>query len=131
MKASEFHSARKFAETPFGRIAYVEQGSGPHALFVHGLPLCGFQWRYALDDLAPLRTCVAPDLMGLGYSEIESGRDISFEAQAKMLVAFLDAQKIRTIDLVGNDTGGGISQIFCRALSRPRAFPYAHELRGL
>ena len=31
MNASEFQSSRKFADTPFGRIAYVERGSGPVA----------------------------------------------------------------------------------------------------
>jgi pimeloyl-ACP methyl ester carboxylesterase len=112
MNATEFHSARRFITTPFGRIALVEQGTGPIALFIHGLPLCGFQWRDVLDDLSPLRRCIAPDLMGLGYSEIEPGQDISFESQARMLAAFLDAQDIERVDLVGNDTGGGISQIF-------------------
>ena len=52
MKAAEFHQARKFADTTFGRIAYVEKGSGPVALFVHGFPLNGFAWRGAFDDLA-------------------------------------------------------------------------------
>jgi pimeloyl-ACP methyl ester carboxylesterase len=112
MNAAEFHSARRFITTPFGRIASVEQGTGPVALFIHGLPLCGFQWRDVLDDLSPLGRCIAPDLMGLGYSEIELGQDISFESQAKMLAAFLDAQDIEKVDLVGNDTGGGIGQIF-------------------
>lgn len=118
MKASEFHSARKFAETPFGRIAYVERGSGPAALFVHALPLCGYQWRFALDELAGQRTCIAPDLMGLGYSEIPAGQDISFESQARMLDAFLEARSIEQVDLVGNDTGGGISQIFLSLFPR-------------
>ena len=112
MNASEFHSTRQLTATPFGRIAHVERGAGPAALFVHGLPLCGFQWRETLDDLAPARRCIAPDLMGLGYSEVKPGQDISFESQAKMLAAFLDARDIAQVDLVGNDTGGGVSQIF-------------------
>ena len=112
MKASEFHSSRKFADTSFGRIAWVERGSGPVALFVHGFPLCGYQWRYALDELSSIRTCIAPDMMGVGYSEIPSSQDISFESQARMLAAFLDARGIRQVDVVGNDTGGGVSQIF-------------------
>src|SRR6266849_6232784 len=112
MNASEFHSSRQFTATPFGRIAHVERGAGLGALFVHGLPLCGFQWRETLDDLAPVRRCIAPDLMGLGYTDIKPGQDISFESQAKMLAAFLDAREIGQVDLVGNDTGGGVSQIF-------------------
>jgi haloalkane dehalogenase len=112
MNATEFHSTRQFTSTPFGRIAHVERGTGPVALFVHGLPLCGFQWRETIDDLSAVRRCMAPDLMGLGYSEIKPGQDISFESQARMLAAFLDARDIGQVDLVGNDTGGGVSQIF-------------------
>ena len=112
MKATEFQSSRKFVQTAFGRIAYVERGSGPVALFAHAFPLCGYQWRYALDELSSMRTCVAPDLMGVGYSEIPAPQDISFESQARMLSAFLDARSIRQVDLIGNDTGGGVSQIF-------------------
>lgn len=112
MNAAQFHSSRKFAQTKFGRIAYVERGQGPHAaLLVHGLPLNGFQWREELEDLASTRRCIAPDLMGLGYGEIESGADLSFGGQARMLSAFLDALGIDSVDLCGNDTGGGVSQI--------------------
>jgi len=112
MTPSEFHSSRKFLETPFGRIAYVERGSGRAALFIHGLPLCGYQWRDVLEDLAPIRRCIALDAMGLGYTEVTAGRDVSFAEQARMIAAFLDAAEIDRVDLVGNDTGAGISQIF-------------------
>ncbi len=71
MNAAEFHQARKFADTTFGRIAYVEKGSRPAALFIHGFPLNGFAWRGVLDDLAATRRCIALDLMGLGYTEIK------------------------------------------------------------
>ncbi len=113
MNAAQFHSSRKFATTKFGKIAYVERGEGPRAaLLVHALPLNGFQWREVLEDLAPTRRCIAPDLMGLGYGEIESGTDLSFGGQARMLSAFLDALGIDSVDLCGNDTGGGVSQVF-------------------
>jgi pimeloyl-ACP methyl ester carboxylesterase len=111
MNASEFQSSRKFADTRFGRIAYVERGSGPVALFVHGFPLCGYQWRHALDELSPARTCVAPDMMGVGYSETPASQDLSFESQANMLAAFLDACSVKQVDLVANDTGAGVGQV--------------------
>jgi pimeloyl-ACP methyl ester carboxylesterase len=112
MNAQEFHKSRKFAATPFGRIAYVERGAGPVAMFLHGYPLNGFQWRNVIDDLSPIRRCIAPDLMGLGYSEVSIGQDLSFAAQAKMLAALLDTIGVDTVDLIGNDSGGGTSQIF-------------------
>jgi haloalkane dehalogenase len=123
MKAAEFHQARKFADTAFGRIAYVEKGAGPVALFVHGFPLNGFAWRGALDDLASTRRCIALDLMGLGRSEIALAQDLGFGEQAKMIAGFLDRLGISQVDLVGNDSGASISQVF--------AARYPSRLRSL
>jgi pimeloyl-ACP methyl ester carboxylesterase len=111
MDVAAFHASRRFASTPFGRIAYVERGAGPAALFLHGLPLNGFQWRGALDRLAPYRRCVAPDFMGLGYSEIPAGQSVAPEAQARMLLALLDSLGIADTDLVASDSGGAVAQI--------------------
>ena len=61
--------------------------------------------------------------MGLGYTEVASGQGVSFAEQARMIAAFLDAERIDTVDLVGNDTGAGISQIF--------AATYPERLRTL
>jgi hypothetical protein len=58
MNATEFHANRKFAETSFGKIAYVERGVGPAALFIHGFPLNGFQWRDIADDMQNDRRCL-------------------------------------------------------------------------
>lgn len=109
--AAAFHAMRRFIHTPFGRIAYAERGEGPVALFVHGLPLNGFQWRGALERLAPHRRCIAPDSMGLGYSEIPAGQDLAPEAQVSMLVALLDALGAAAVDLVASDSGGAVAQI--------------------
>src|ERR1700751_1686196 len=65
----EFHRMRRFADLPMGRIAYVERGRGPVALFLHGFPLNGYQWRGALERLSKYRRCIAADFMGLGYTE--------------------------------------------------------------
>lgn len=111
MDAAAFHHQRRYVATPSGRIAYVEQGSGPHALFVHGVPLNGFHWRHVLDQVADLRRCIALDLLGLGYSEVSPEQDLSFAAQAEMIVQCLDALAIDRVDLVGNDSGGAIAQI--------------------
>ena len=112
MDAHEFHKNRKFAETSHGRIAYVERGAGPAALFVHGFPLNGFQWREIADDLQPDRRCLMPDLMGQGHTEPARDADRSFAGQAQMLAAFLDRLGVDAVDLIGNDTGAGISQMF-------------------
>ena len=95
-----------------GRIAYFERGEGPPALFVHGVPLNGFHWRHIIDRACQRRRCIAIDLMGLGYSEIAPTQDVSFTAQAQMIAEVLDALGIAQVDLVANDSGGAIAQIF-------------------
>ncbi|MBV9561687.1 MAG: alpha/beta fold hydrolase [Bradyrhizobium sp.] len=112
MDIATFHASRRFASVDSGRIAYVETGEGPPALFVHGVPLNGYHWRHVMAKVGGRRRCIAIDLMGLGYTEIAPGQDVSFPAQARMIAEVLDALGIETVDLVGNDSGGAIAQIF-------------------
>jgi pimeloyl-ACP methyl ester carboxylesterase len=94
MAANKSPSAKRSVPTPSGRISYTEQGAGPAALFVHGVLLNGHLWRHQQTELSDLR------------------RTIAVTANAKMLNEFLDALNIDKVDVVGNDSGGGISQIF-------------------
>src|ERR1700731_4247652 len=99
-------------ETPSGRISYAEAGSGPVALFVHGVVLNKHLWRHQLSGLSDIRRCIAVDLLAHGDTEIEPNQDVSVTANANMLREVLDALQIDQVDLVGNDSGGGIAQIF-------------------
>jgi len=112
LDAAAFHALRRFAPTRFGDIAYVERGTGDAALFLHGFPLNGFHWRGQLERLASHRRCLALDFMGLGHSKVPVAQDLSPGAQADMVAAFLEALAIRQVDLVANDSGVTIAQLF-------------------
>jgi pimeloyl-ACP methyl ester carboxylesterase len=99
-------------ETPSGRISYASAGSGPVALFVHGVVLNKHLWRHQLVGLSDIRRCIAVDLLAHGDTAITPDQDVSVTANAKMLKEVLDALKIGQVDLIGNDSGGGIAQIF-------------------
>ncbi len=99
-------------DTPSGRISYSETGSGPVALFVHGVLLNKHLWRHQLKQLSDIRRCMAVDLLAHGDTEIKPDQDVSVTANANMLRELLDALHIEQVDLIGNDSGGGISQIF-------------------
>jgi haloalkane dehalogenase len=111
MDARAFHAARQFAPLRFGRVAYIERGQGPAALLLHGFPLSGFQWRGAIDRLAAHRRCIAPDFLGLGFTEVATGQSVHVDAQVEMLVALLDQLSIPSVDLVANDSGGMAAQL--------------------
>jgi haloalkane dehalogenase len=110
--AASYLRSRRFASLPMSRVAYVERGRGPAALFLHGFSLNGFQWRGAIERLHKHRRCIAPDLMGMGHTETEEGQAISPEAQARMLASLLDFLHVEAVDLVANDSGGLVAQLF-------------------
>jgi pimeloyl-ACP methyl ester carboxylesterase len=112
MERSKSSPTKHTVQIAAGRISYTEQGTGPVALFVHGVLLNGHLWRHQLEDLSDIRRNIAVDLLAHGDTEISADQDVSVTANAKMLKQFLDALKIDQVDLVGNDSGGGIAQIF-------------------
>ncbi len=112
MNATTFFQQRRSIVTGSGRISYVEQGQGPVVLFVHGILLNGYLWRHQLAALSDTRRCIALDLLCHGHTETSASTDVSVTGNAHMLREFLDAMDIAQVDLVGNDSGGGICQIF-------------------
>ena len=111
LDVAAYRGTRRFATLPCGRIAYLERGRGDAALFLHGAPLNGFQWRGAIGRLSPHRRCIAPDFMGLGYSEVPEGQPLHADAQVAMLVALLDALQVAQTDIVASDSGGAVAQL--------------------
>ena len=102
----------KYATTPAGNIAYVERGTGPAALFVHGVFLNHHFWRHVIDRVSDMRRCIAIDLLAHGATRAAADQDLSFEAQAEMLEGVCNALGLDSVDVVANDSGGGIAQIF-------------------
>jgi haloalkane dehalogenase len=108
---SRFLAHRHYVATPQGRIACIDRGSGNAALFLHGFPLNSFQWRGAIERLSQYRRCIAPDFLGLGYTEVASGGSVAPDAQVNMLVALLDALSVPQVDLVASGSGGAVAQL--------------------
>jgi haloalkane dehalogenase len=110
--ARRYNKERRFLETRFGRIAYIDRGKGQPVLLLHGFPLSSFQWRGVIDRLAGTRRCVAPDSMGLGYTEVAAGQGITPADQVQMITTFLDRLGLEKVDVIANDSGGAVAQLF-------------------
>lgn len=103
----------KNIETSFGRIAYREVGEGPPALFVHGVLANGSLWDGVMAEVAQVRRALAPDLLGHGETvAADPDQNLSFGPQAEMLIELVEALGCGPVDLVGNDSGGAICQVF-------------------
>jgi pimeloyl-ACP methyl ester carboxylesterase len=112
MQLSELNAHRHTAATRSGEISYLDIGTGPVALFVHGIASNAYLWRHVIGAVAAQRRCIAPDLPLHGQSPVTAGQDLSLAALAAGLEDFCEALGLTGIDLVANDTGGAIAQIF-------------------
>lgn len=113
MRMEEFVARRRTVDTRVGEIAYTEFGEGPTALFVHGVLVNGLLWRNVIEQVADVRRCVAIDLPLHGGSPPSA--DMSFHGFADAVAALHEALDLGPVDLVGNDTGGLVCQLFAVA----------------
>jgi pimeloyl-ACP methyl ester carboxylesterase len=97
---------------PGGTVRYRERGAGPTLLFVHGLLVNGALWRKVVPELAPDFRCIAPD-WPLGSHEVPLGdaADWTPAGMAALIADFMAALELDDVTLVGNDSGGALSQL--------------------
>ena len=112
MMPNELEAHRRSAATELGEISYLDVGEGPTALFVHGVFTNALFWRNVLADAATQRRCIAIDLPAHGQTRTTESWDLSLGGLAQALVALCDATDAGQVDLVANDTGGAVAQIF-------------------
>jgi pimeloyl-ACP methyl ester carboxylesterase len=95
-----------------GPIHYRESGAGPPIVFVHGLLVDGRLWRKVTPLLEGRFRCIVPDLpLGSHPKPMNMDADLSPAGLARIVADFLEALDLEDVVLVGNDTGGAISQI--------------------
>lgn len=118
MELAEFTAHRRTVPTTSGEIGYAEFGTGRPVLFIHGLGTNGYFWRNLVELLRDEYRCVVVDLPGHGISPVSTGRDHTLHGISDSLADFCEAMELRAVDVVANDTGGAIAQIF--AVRHPR-----------
>ncbi len=58
-----------FYQVPAGRLHYVDEGSGPPVVMVHGNPTWSYLYRHLIKQLQPEHRCIAMDHIGFGLSD--------------------------------------------------------------
>jgi pimeloyl-ACP methyl ester carboxylesterase len=92
-------------------LSYVDSGSGPAVLFIHGILGSQRQWTHLVDKLDDDHRVLVPDLFGHGDSAKPLG-DYSLSAHAAAMRDLLDHLGIERVTLVGHSLGGGIAMQF-------------------
>ncbi len=92
------------------RYHYVDEGSGPVLLMVHGNPTWSFYWRELVRALRDRYRIIAVDHIGCGLSDKPSPAEYSYRLAQRIadLGQFIEKLDLRQITLVAHDWGGGI-----------------------
>lgn len=89
--------------------------SGTPVVLLHGVPETGAMWRDLLAELSSDRIVLAPDLPGLGSSELRGPYDVRTVAARIAALALHEVNG--PVDVVGHDWGGTVAVAL--ASSRP------------
>jgi haloalkane dehalogenase len=88
---------------------YLDEGSGPPVLLLHGEPTWSYLYRKIIPELTPSARAIAPDYFGFGRSDkpllIE---DYSYDFHTASIVRLVEALDLRETTVVVQDWGGPI-----------------------
>jgi 3-oxoadipate enol-lactonase len=90
-------------------VAFVDAGTGPPVVFLHGLGGTSTSWAADVDALSSRFRCIAWDAPGYGDSP-PAAAPLTFAALAGEVVAMLDALGLARASLVGLSLGGMVAQ---------------------
>lgn len=99
-----------YLDLPAGRMHYVDEGTGPVVLFLHGNPTWSFYFRRCIAGLADAYRCIAPDFLGFGLSDHPPAATFGYtpEDHAATVDALLERLGLERYVLVGQEWGGAI-----------------------
>lgn len=104
--------AAKVARLSAGSVHYREAGRGEPLVFVHGFACNSVLWDGLAAELRDSTRCILPDWpMGSHPEAMRPEADLSPPAMAALIAEFLAELDLRDVTIVGNDSGGAVSQI--------------------
>ncbi|MBS1852521.1 MAG: alpha/beta hydrolase [Acidobacteria bacterium] len=93
-----------FAQADGVKIHYLQAGSGPTVILLHGYTQTSRMWRPLIPQLAAKFTVIAPDLPGIGDSEIPK-HGLDMKTSAMRIHALAVSLGVKTARVVGHDIG--------------------------
>lgn len=102
----------KEVQLPQGTIRYRETGEGKPIVFVHGYLVDSRLWQGVVDGLSDRFRCIAPDWpLAAHRVPMNADADLSPTGLARLIADFLTKLELEDVTIVGNDSGGAISQV--------------------
>ncbi|WP_066896986.1 alpha/beta fold hydrolase [Mycolicibacterium houstonense] len=91
-------------------IFYRVEGSGPNLLLIHGYPFNSWDWSLIWPTLTERFTVIAPDMIGMGFSDKPVAYEYTVHDHADMHEALLDHLGVRSAHILAHDLGDSVGQ---------------------
>ncbi|AYF76846.1 alpha/beta hydrolase [Nocardia yunnanensis] len=106
---------RRELALPQGQLSVFDSGSGDPIVFVHGLLVNANLWRKVVPSLSGEYRCIAIDLPFGSHTTAMPDADLSAPGLAQLVIAAIEELDLGPVTLVGNDSGGAVSQLVVAA----------------
>jgi haloalkane dehalogenase len=103
-----FPMRSRFIEIDGNTVHYIDEGSGPVLLLLHGNPTYSFLYRHIVRILSPHFRCIALDYPGFGLSSEGPGYSFKPRQHSDVVEKFVLALRLHEIRLMVQDWGGPI-----------------------
>src|SRR5688572_16035367 len=91
-------------------IFYREEGAGPALLCIHGFPTASWDWNRMWPELTARFRCIAPDMLGFGFSSKPRPYAYSIHDQADLHEGLCRSLGIDEVDVLAHDYGDTVAQ---------------------
>ncbi len=104
------------------RCHFLDEGSGPPLLLLHGNPTWSFYWRAMVLALRDRYRLIVPDHIGCGLSDKPDARAYSYHLEQRVddMVQLVEELGLGHVGLIAHDWGGAIGMGV--AAARPERF---------
>lgn len=106
---TEYPFQSKFIQSKHGKIHYLDEGTGPVLLFVHGNPNWSFGYRKLIQHLSEKYRCIALDHLGFGLSDKPFEKSYLPQFHSENLEWFIQELDLKDMIIFMHDWGCPIS----------------------
>lgn len=91
------------------KMHYLQRGTGPDVLLLHGIGASFFVWRKIIPDLQKKYKVTALDILGFGKSDKPESFAYDLDSQCTMISEFIKKMGIQKCIVIGSSMGGMIA----------------------
>jgi len=110
----------KFFHYKNSEIFYIEEGTGPVLLILHGYPYNTFDWQRVWAQLTQKYTVIAPDMLGMGFSDKPQNYEYGIEDTVDMYSSLMRHLNVEKFHIFSHDLGNSVAQEFIARASEQK-----------